>query len=443
MNKHTRTGTRAIAAIGALALFGTLAGCASSGGAAAGSAEDPVTITFWDNNAGPDRTPVYEELISRFEKENPAIKVEYVGIPAADAPNKYETAVAGGSTPDVGIVVGWMVSSLAAQGALETVDERLSDSELDGKIAEDSLTAAKDAGFDGKLYILPFTGTPDTLWYRKDLFEQAGLTPPETWADFYAAADALTDPAAGTFGFAMRGGAGSVNQLVPVIYSCSGIDEFFDGDETTLNDPANAKCLQDFADIYNVNTAQADLGYGYQEMVTAFDGGAAAMMQHNLGSARNHLEAFGEGVVDGLPMPASDKTGTRTIIATTPEGPAMFTGSEHPDEAWAFTQYLASHEASSYWNEQAGQIPANMDAREDEWVVGDEVLARQIAAFEDPESTIVTSPLYLPDWNGILGDMDPVFQSVLLKEKPAQEFLDEWADKVNTAESEYREQFGD
>jgi multiple sugar transport system substrate-binding protein len=234
-----------------------------------------------------------------------------------------------------------------------------------------------------------------------------------------------------------------VNQLVPVLYSCSGIDEFFDGDETTLNDPANTKCLQDFADIYSVNTAEADLGYGYQEMVTAFDGGSAAMMQHNLGSARNHTAAFGEGVVDGLPMPASDKTGERTIIATTPEGPAMFTGSEHPEEAWAFTEYLASHEAGSYWNEKAGQIPANVDAREDAWVLSDAVMSAQIEAFQDPDSTIVSSPLYLPDWNGILGEMAPTFQSVLLKDMTAQDFLDEWAEKVNTAEAEYREQFAD
>ncbi|WP_210508995.1 sugar ABC transporter substrate-binding protein [Naasia sp. SYSU D00057] len=439
-----RTTHRALYRAGAitagLGLLGGLTAC-SAGGEQQGSPDNPVTITFWDNNAGPDRTPLYEELIAQFEEENPSIKVEYVGIPAADAPQKYETAVAGGSTPDVGIVVGWMVSSLAAQGALEPIEERLADS--DAKIAEDAIKAAKGVAFDGELYIAPMTSTPDTLWYRTDLFEAAGLEAPETWDQFYEAAEALTDPAAGQFGFAMRGGAGSVNQLIPVAYSCSGIDEFFEDGETTLNDPKNVECIQRFADMYNVNTAQADVGYGYQEMVTAFDGGSAAMMQHNLGSAQNHIDAFGEGVVAGLPMPAAKTAGERTIIAPTPEGPAMFTGSDNPDAAWAFTEFLASHEANSTWNERTGQTPANEDARQDDWVKENEALNTQIEALSDPKSTIVTSPLYLPDWNGILGEMAAPFQSVLLKDITAQEFMDQWAEKVNTAEAEYREQFGD
>jgi len=439
-----RTLLRSMTAIAAVGLLGGVTACSSGGGGGTGGTEEnPVTITFWDNNAGPDRTPLYEELIAQFEDENPTINVEYVGIPAADAPQKYETAVAGGSTPDVGIVVGWMVSSLAAQGALEPIEERLTGSDLDGKIADDSLTAAKGAAFDGELYIVPMTSTPDTLWYRSDLFEAAGLDAPETWDQFYDAAEALTDPAAGMFGFAMRGGAGSTNQLLPVAYSCSGIDSFFEGGETTLNDPANVECIQRFADMYNVSTAQADVGYGYQEMVTAFDGGSAAMMQHNLGSSQNHIDAFGEGVVVGLPMPAGETAGERTIIAPTPEGPALFSESEHPEEAWAFVEFLTSHSANSTWNERTGQLPANTDAREDAWVSGNDALATQIEAISDPSSTIVPTGLYLPDWNGILGEMAAPFQSLLLKEITAQQFMDEWAEKINTAEAEYREQFGD
>jgi multiple sugar transport system substrate-binding protein len=434
---------KGLALVVATGLLGGLAACSSSSGGDEGTADNPVTITFWDNNGGPDRTPLYQDIISKFEAQNPSIKVDYVGIPASDAATKYQTAVAGGSTPDVGIVVGWMASSLAAQNALTPLDDMLASSDLNGHIADDALTAAHGSSFDHKLYILPMTATPDTIWYRSDQFAAAGVTPPDTWADFYAAAKALTNTSTGEYGFAMRGGAGSVNQLVPVAYSCSAIDSFFDSnDKTTLSDPKIGSCLQQFADIYNVDTSQADVSYAYQDMITAFDSGKAAMVQHNLGSAANHVKAFGEGVAVAAPMPAATDSGARTLVAPTPEGPAVFSGSQHPEAAWKFAQFLLSHDINSQWNQTTNQIPGNSDARADSWVAGNQPISVSIDALGDSANTIVTSPLYLPDWNSILTDMAQEWQAVLLKQTTAQQFADDWADKVNTAEAEYQDQFG-
>jgi len=73
-----------------------MAGCGDDGG---GGKE---TITFWDNNGGPARTPVFQHLIAQFEQANPDVHVEYVGIPSSSVQQKYDTAIAGGATPDVG-----------------------------------------------------------------------------------------------------------------------------------------------------------------------------------------------------------------------------------------------------------------------------------------------------------------------------------------------------
>src|SRR4051812_25151219 len=95
-------------------------GCGGSG------SEQPqgsgkTTITFWDNNGGP-RTPIYQELIKRFEAANPTIHVEYVGVPIASVQQKYDTAIAGGDTPDVGGVTTSYLATLIGQQALEPAD---------------------------------------------------------------------------------------------------------------------------------------------------------------------------------------------------------------------------------------------------------------------------------------------------------------------------------
>ena len=52
------------------------------------------------------------------------------------------------------------------------------------------------------MYGLPFDGESTGLFYRKDLFEAAGITgPPKTWEEFKAAAEKLTDPAKKQYGF--------------------------------------------------------------------------------------------------------------------------------------------------------------------------------------------------------------------------------------------------
>src|SRR5215510_5771446 len=110
-----------------------LAGC--GGGSDSGSA-GTTKITFWDDNGGPARTPVWQHIIAEFEKANPTIKVEYVGVPIAQVQQKYDTAIAGGGLPDVGGVSTAMIANLVPQKALDAVDDRVTGSSLNGKLNE-------------------------------------------------------------------------------------------------------------------------------------------------------------------------------------------------------------------------------------------------------------------------------------------------------------------
>jgi len=54
--------------------------------------------------------------------------------------------------------------------------------------------------FAGGFWGMPYHDGPECLIYRRDLLENAGLTVPETWDGFRAAAHALNDPAVGVSG---------------------------------------------------------------------------------------------------------------------------------------------------------------------------------------------------------------------------------------------------
>src|SRR5690606_25347590 len=56
---------------------------------------------------------------------------------------------------------------------------------------------------NGKVLGFPYIRNPWYLFYRKDLFEQAGVNPPDTWEDVLKAAEVLTNPRQRRYGIAM------------------------------------------------------------------------------------------------------------------------------------------------------------------------------------------------------------------------------------------------
>ena len=55
----------------------------------------------------------------------------------------------------------------------------------------------------------PVQGGGDLMVYRTDLLEKAGIQPPKTWDEYFAAVQKLHDPANGVYGTALRGQRGS------------------------------------------------------------------------------------------------------------------------------------------------------------------------------------------------------------------------------------------
>lgn len=173
----------AVAVLAVLAV--ACGGGTSSGGGSAGTASAaPVTITFWDTNAGPDRTPVWQELIKRFEAANPGITVEYVGIPIAQQLQKLQAAILSGAVPDIANPPSSQLAGMVAQNGLRPLD-----SEFNGWSGKNDIPAPLIASLealvpDKKLYAIPLSGNMTTLYYRKDWIAQHKLKPPATWGAF-------------------------------------------------------------------------------------------------------------------------------------------------------------------------------------------------------------------------------------------------------------------
>ncbi|MFW6689682.1 ABC transporter substrate-binding protein [Streptomyces sp. MAR4 CNX-425] len=435
------TPLRAAAAVClATALTLTASACGDDGTAGGGSeGEGTGSITFWDNNGGV-RTPVWKEIIADFEKAHPDIDVEYVPIPINDVQSKYDTAIAGGGLPDVGGVATSYLANIVAQDALEPVGDRIAAGALNGVLAESMTESVQAAGGRGdKMYSVPTSANNGTLWYRTDLFAEAGLDAPTTWDAFYEAAEKLTDRENNAFGYTIRGGEGSIAQALDVMYGQSGITEFWEGGETTVNAPENVAALEKYTGLYKRVTPEADVNNDFVKMVAQFDNGDIGMLSHNLGSYQDHLKALGDDFA-GLPQPTGPG-GKRVQVSNPVDGLGLFRSSDNKAAAWKFIEFAAGHEANSTWNESAAQIPANTEAAQDAWVKESARENGAFASLTDGSTTLVQLPYYLPDWNSISKtDNEPAFQKVLLGEMSAKDFLDQLAEQLNEARAEWQEQ---
>ncbi|QUW21555.1 sugar ABC transporter substrate-binding protein [Sporosarcina sp. Marseille-Q4063] len=416
---------------------GILAGCGSSdkGGK---TADGKTKITFWDENAGPQRTPIWEKLIADFEDANPDIDVDYVGLPKDSSKSKLDTAIAADDMPDVGSVQTSWLPEFSIREALLPLDDYLADSELNELINEGAVTFNKDVVRDGKLYGIPYTQNLDVIWIRSDWFKEAGLEAPDTWDEFFTAVDEMTID--GRYGYTIRGGSGGSFQLQRLMFAYSGLENYFDDNgKSTINDPKHVEFLEKYFELYKKNTPKSDITNDYKEMIAGFDTGVVAMVHHNIGSFGEHSKAFEPDQFEAIPLPKTED-GRYVAEGGNTINMSIFNTTKNPDEAWKFVEFINSAESQSYWNEEVGQIPTNSDVLEMDWIKDSAHIKTAFEVYDNPQTVLYKPPFYLPDYRSILDNtVDPGTQKVMSGDSTVQEFLNEWAKAVEDSEAKYND----
>ncbi len=154
-------------------------------------AVDKTVIEFWTTDNEEERVNVYEAVAQRFMQEHPEIDVRIVPIEEAGVSQRISTAVAANRLPDIVRMGVERVAAFAADGILDE-DAAMAVIETIGKddFRAGPLSMVTDPA-TGKYAAVPFDGWIQALWYRTDVFEQAGLKPPVSWDDINAACDKL------------------------------------------------------------------------------------------------------------------------------------------------------------------------------------------------------------------------------------------------------------
>lgn len=414
----------------------------SGGQAEDAKGEEPVRIVFWDENAGPNRTPYHEEIIRRFHEKYPNIEVEYVGLPWKSSKQKIDVAIATDSLPDCsGTSVHW-ISEFYQKGIMIALDPYFEKWEGNKNISKFYLDVNRNQVADGKLYTAPRGANSSCFWYRSDWFKEVGLNKPDTYDDFFNAAQKLTDKSKGQYGLSLRGGHGNWSQFTELLWSYSGITTAFDeSGKTTANSPLHVEITDRYWSTYRKYTPESDIVNGYKEMTAAFDSGVAGMILHNMGSYNEHQKTLGPGKF-GVFRLRSVK-GNYNLPTSPCNSIVMYKSTEHPEATWEYLKFHLTEEIQSYWNEKVGYIPVNTKVLTHEWIKKAFHINALGAYQNDPTTTAFYAPSFLPNTSVINTQIiSPGVQALMAGEISAEKLIADYADALNKGMEEYKKSGG-
>lgn len=318
---------------------------------------EPVKLTFWHNWEGTNGD-VMKELVDRFNSQNPDIQVEAVFQPYADIMTLYQTAIVGGTTPDVAALDLILVPQLVETGAVAPLDDFIS---KDANIKIDDIYPML-ANYDvikGVRYALPVSTNNMQLIWNKDLFKKAGLDPekaPTTWEEMQSMAEKCQDSKNGVVGFeyyTQPTGEGITWQFQVWLWAAGG--KFLNDDNTSaaFNTKEGLEALTYVSDMLK--------GKGSQPGPWGLFGDQKACMQLDgswlFGYRKDAPFAWG---IAPVPAPA----GGTTASNVGGEHLFMFNASANKDAAYKFIQYLTSSEVQLEWDQKTGFLPVRKSVAE-------------------------------------------------------------------------------
>lgn len=311
------------------------------------------TVRFWYHFDNPENPMA--DLVKKFEAANPDIKIEAENVPWNSYYDQLYTSLVGGNAPDAAMVKLFAQPRLAEMGALEPIGERIDAWAGKADLLDNLLELNK--GPDGAQYYLPIQYVVLYLYYRADLFEQAGLKPPTTCDEFRDAAIKLTK-APETYGFGLRGGKGGWDQWGAFVLSQGA--ELKPGGLTSDKAVAANQWLIDLFQKDKVIPPSAP-NDGFQEITGAFKSGKTAMTIHHIGSSNDMVKALGDKV-SAVPVP---ECGGGHWTSYGDESLAIFSSSQAKDSAWKWISFLAESENNVEFNKATGQMTVTQSGAAD------------------------------------------------------------------------------
>lgn len=309
-----------LSATGAAALASLLAACGSNTGRGGGGGQE---LRQWYHAYGEAGV---QEAVERYAKAYDQASVRVQWNPG-DYDSKLATSLLSDGGPDV--FESTLQISAVRAGQLVPLDD------LIGGVRDDFTATILDGHtIDGQVFGIPQAVDMQMLFYRKSMFEQAGVKPPSTVDELIDAARRLTTGGVKGLFAGNDGGVGVLGG--PSLWS-AGLDYVTPEHEVGFDEPQAATAIGKLRELYASGAMLQGAVKDWAEP-DAFTQGLVAMQWTGLWTVPAVQQALGDdfGV---LPWPKLDDGG-RPSVPVGAYGAMVNAKSKHVEEAKAFVKWL-------------------------------------------------------------------------------------------------------
>ena len=344
---------------GALALVAALLMSTSA------MAQDKRVVT-WNADYDPIPLAAAEALIADFEAANPEIDVVLTNFDH----EAYKNAIRNFLTADPPDLANWYAANRMRPFVEAGLFADISDVWANNGLNEALASSVLSSTIDGKQYAIPYTYYQWGIYFNRDAYAAAGVTPPGpegvNWTEFLANCEkfkAASIDCVTTGSSALWPVAGIFDYLSLRTNGYQFHSDLAAG-KISWTSPEARAVFAEFAKLQPYVT-ENHAAIDWQDAAAIFVQGKAA----NYVMGNFAVGVFKEG---GM---TNDNLGFMVFpeitagIARAEEAPTdtvhLTSGAKNPDDAKAFLAFVASADAQSKWNASVGQLPTNKNATVD------------------------------------------------------------------------------
>ena len=313
----------------------------------AGTAEDETTNGYAGTKlvigveSGSPQIAFYEEQCGEFEEET-GIKIEWVEIPHDNMHERFvQEAISKSGAIDIYDADQPWISEFASKGYLEVLGDKLTEEDK-----ADFYEAALDASsYNGEIYSIPFFVHTPIVFYRTDLFEDAGIKEfPKTWEEYADAAKKLTDGEVYGTIIEAKQAVEPVTHLVDWIYQAGGSIIDAEGN-ISIDSPESKEVFEYLLKImYEAQSVMpGSIGYDNADVHNLFMQGKVAMVKNWPYMYAMAKDPEQSTVSDSFAV-AVQPAGKEQATAAWTWGFGISSSSKNKEAAWEFIKWATSSE---------------------------------------------------------------------------------------------------
>jgi len=324
-----------------------------------------TTVDFWHVMVGP-ADEALTELVSRFNNENPDIKIVLVSVGNYEQLSQ-KLMAATKNPPVMSQVYESWTSEFFDAGLLTPVEDLCTEEYLEDIRSDIFPILIKDNTFSGKLVSMPFNKSVPAYFYNDDLYKKNGISSfPANWEEFKSDMKKMTYDENGDNEIDIHGTAFNVNVW---LFECRLFQYGGELTDSNLNPMFQSKsgirAVQDDYDMIEKDkSAYITTGYQHQDdflskKITTMTGSCVSL---------SFIQASNPDFTLRIaPIPAGDKPAV--VISGTNVAVFNKATKAQQDAAMKFIQFFTSAKSQAFWSYKTGYLPVRRSSLSDTLLV--------------------------------------------------------------------------